>query len=79
MAKNNLNFTTMVGENFEIFYSQIAKMILNCQPFLRNLLKFQMLKNDLSTIVVEKIEIYFPEMAKNDLKLCVLNWEWQPN
>ena len=33
MAKNVLKLSTMVGENFEIYYSQIAKNDLKHQNF----------------------------------------------
>ena len=58
-----LGLDTMVGENFEIFWSEMAG----------NWLKLS-IKNGrkLSTVVGEMCEMYLSEMAKNGLKLLKL-------
>jgi cellulose synthase/poly-beta-1,6-N-acetylglucosamine synthase-like glycosyltransferase len=70
MAKNDLTLSSMVGENLEIYYSQMAKIDLKLPTMVgenfENHLS-QLAKNDLklSTMFGENFEIYFFQMAKN--------------
>ena len=75
MAKNASTLSTMVGENLEIYCSQMPKMHPNC-PCMEKILKFscsQIAKNasKLSTMVGENFEIYCAQMAKNASKLSM--------
>ena len=72
MDKNALNLSTMVGENFEIYLSQMVKMHLNYPPLLEKILKFtchKLLKMHLNypPWIGEIFEIYLPQTAKNAL------------
>ena len=62
MAKNDLKLSTMVGENFEIYLSQVAKNDLKLSMVRENFEIYlsQMAKNDLkiSAMVGENFEIY---------------------
>ena len=67
----------MVGENLEIYWSEMAKIHLNYLPWCEKIIKFNCLssgKNALkvSTMVGENFEIYWSQMAKNLLKLSTL-------
>ena len=67
--KNTLKLSTMVGENFEIYSSQVDKKYLNRPPWLEKILKYthlKWLKNKLklSNMVRENFEIYSSQVAK---------------
>ena len=78
MAKNTFNkLSTMVGENFEIYMSQMAKNALKLSTMVGEMFKIylsQMAKNalKLSTMVGENFEIYLSQMAKNALKFSTM-------
>ena len=67
----------MVGENFEIYWSQMPKNASNSPPWLekiKNLFYLQYLKYalKLSTMFGENFEIYSSQMPKNAFKFSTM-------
>ena len=77
MVKHALKLSTMVGENFEIYFSQMAKNYFKLSKMVAKKLKFtrfKWLKNkrNMHTMVGENFEIYLFQITKNALKLSTM-------
>ena len=77
MARNALKLSIMVGEIFEISWSQMTRNAFNCPPWLEKILKYANLKwleiHLNCPPWLEKILKYAkPQMARNALKLSTM-------